>query len=198
MKSMFSMGFFSNDVFRAGGGRPYLGQVTLDLNSYLASLNDAVNKMGQINSWVQAHPNYNQLLGTQASNFQNYWNLASNDSITAMNVQATLQGADPSQAQVPISQSDKDTTDAFISEVGQLIGMINTAGTGGGTPVTALPGSPAANPSVPNLISQLLPTSKPGAPALKPGVPPPAPISTPLLVGGGILAVGLIVLLVKG
>lgn len=208
MKSMFSMGFFSNDVFRPAGGGAYLGQVTLDLSSYLASVTDAIGKFGQINSWIQANPNYNQLLGTQATNFQNYMNLANNDSITAGNVQATLQGADPSQPQAPITQDDKNVTDAFISEVGQMIGMINTAATGGATPTpsggatpvgaSGIPGSTAnSNPSIPNLISQLLPTSKP---PVKPGtLPAPAasPISTPLLVGGGILALGLVVLLVK-
>src|SRR5260221_14607751 len=121
MKSMFTMGFFSNDVFQPRA--PYLGQVTLDLAAYLGSINDAFNKLTQVNAWMQANPNYVQLLGGQASNFQNLYNRAQGDASTATNIQGFLQGYDPSAAQVPISQADKDTTDAFISEANQLLGI---------------------------------------------------------------------------
>lgn len=203
MKSIFSMGFFSNEVFHSG--RPYLGQVTLDLNSYLSSLNNAISQFGSVNAWVAANPNYQGQLGMNAQNFANYYSQAQADSVTAGNVQATLQGSDPSQPQVQISQDDKNTTDAFISEVGSLVGMIQNA-VPAGSPSAVSPANPAgglqtpaqaaSNPSgIPGLVNSLLPGAKP---AVKPVVPAAPAISTPLLVGGGILGIGLIVLLVKG
>lgn len=192
MKSMFSMGFFSNDMFHSAG--PYLGQVTMDVNDYLSSIGDAQNKLNQVNSWVQSHPNYAQLLGGQASYFQDLYNRSQSDASVVTNVQMALSSADPTTGHAGITQGDKDTTDAFISEVNQMLGIIQSA------PATPTPGTPAAPgvpPSgLPGLINSFLPK-----PAAKPGTPVPVPasgISTPLLVGGGILGIGLIVLLVKG
>src|SRR6266849_3047569 len=137
MKSMFSMGFFSNDMFHST--RPFLGQVTMDINSYLPTIADAQNKLNQVNAWMQSHPNYAQLLGGQASYFQSLYGQAQSDASAATNVQSILSSSDPSTGSAPIAQSDKDTTDAFISEVNQMLGIIQSAPAAAPAPV---PGAP--------------------------------------------------------
>ena len=194
MKSLFSMGFFSNDVFRSAPG-PYLGQANVDLQGYLASVNDAMNKYQQVVSWVNSHPNYQQLLGGQASYFQTLYQQSSgSDYNSATSVQQLLQSvaSDPTQTTATVGSDDKNATDAFISEVQQMLGIIGSAA----APGTPVPGSPAA-PTLPGAISQLLPGQKPATPAIVPIAPPASSISTPLIVGGAILGVGLIVLLAK-
>ncbi len=194
MKSLFSMGFFTNDVFRSAGGLS-LGQVSLDLPTYLASVNDAMTRYQQVVAWVTAHPNYAQLLGGQAQYFQTLYASASGgDHVVASNVQAVLAAAqaDPAQGNPSISSDDKNTTDAFISEVTQMQGIITSAP---GQTVSASPGA-----TLPGLISSLFPGQKPPVPGTVPVPAAPAAPSytTPLLIGGGILAVGLLVMLARG
>jgi hypothetical protein len=194
MKSLFTMGFFTNDVFRAADG-PSLGQVSLDLPTYLASLNDAMARYRQVTAWATANPNYVQQLGGQGQYFQTLLSSASGrDFAVASNVQAVLQAAqaDPSQGNPTITNDDKNTTDAFISEVSQMQGIIASAPGQGVQPAT--PGA-----TLPGLISSLLPGQKPATPATVPAPAAPAAPSykVPLYVGGGILALGLLVLLAR-
>ncbi len=192
MKSLFSMGFFTNDVFRPSveAMGQSLGQVTVDLPSYLASLNDAMTRYQQVTAWATAHPDYVQLLGGQGQYFQTLLSSASGrDYSVASNVKAILAAAqaDPAQPNPTITSDDKNTTDAFISEVSQMQGIIASA---------------PAQGTIPGLISSLLPGQKaptPGTVPVPAAAAPAAPsYTTPLLIGGGILAVGLLVMLVRG
>ncbi len=121
MKSMFSMGFFSNDVFQGRDGL-FLGASAADGNAYLSALAAAFAQYQQATSWMAANPNWKAILGSEASYFQDLSSAAQQDSVQATSMRTLLQG-DPT-AFDPSSPA-KGISDAFISEANSMLEIIS-------------------------------------------------------------------------
>src|SRR5574340_1022443 len=116
MKSMFSMGFFSNEVF---GSRsvPRMGQaatpdMSIDASAYLSMLNDAFAKYQAAKTWQAARPTWQQILGADASDFQNLMAAAAQDSVAAANIQSAI--SNTFSGDISVTPADKRTAEDFI------------------------------------------------------------------------------------
>lgn len=184
MKTLFQMGFHSQQFFPAHAQVRLagLGQNTIDGNAYLAKINDASNKMVTVNNWVDAHPNYAALLGSDASRFTAMYNQAPSAYDTVTNVSQRISSSDPSTWNM--TSVEQGQIDGWIAVMNELYNIVQAHSGVAPTP-----------PGFPNV--QLTPV-KPGAVPV-PGAPVPVASGgiSPLAIGAGaaaILAIGLVVL----
>lgn len=145
MRSMFSMGFFSSEAF---GSR--LGQQEIDAASYLATLNDALSKYQAAKAWQAARPNWQQILGVDASDFQNQMAAAGQDVAAASVIQSSI--SNTFSGNISVTPSDKATADNFVSEANALSRIIARYPQSAPAPA----GTPGAAGSSLSLTTQLL------------------------------------------
>lgn len=209
MKSMFAMGF-TQDVF--GGGapspafRPGLGPVPLrggggsggggggggspsrmgqaqgqlDADTMFGQVKEAESQVAIVNRFTAIHPNLEADLGTDYGTWQDYMQILSAAAPAEADVSAKLQSG---LVQVDISQSDYTAVQNYIQAAGvlaQIVGRHSAAP----KPMPMPTGVPT-KPSV---------TVTPGAAAPS---TPKNDLTTPLLVGGSLLTIGLVALLAR-
>lgn len=222
MRSMFAMGF-AQDVFGSRlespmlgrvGMRPYLGQNQVNGDSLLQQTQTAEAQVAAANQYIQNHPNLQQDLGSDFANFQAYMQTIANTTTSETNLSQQIAASGPG-ATINASDQDLQNTQQYIGAAGALAQIIANhpnvspaVNTQTGAPiVNPPPAAPAGAPTATQaaaagggLLNALIPGQKAGtAPAAK--APTPAPssgIPTPFLIGGGVLAVGLVALLAKG
>jgi hypothetical protein len=202
MKSMFSMSFTA-DPFGARLPSPMLGQVTLrgmsrgmgqqgaTADQLLASLQQADNQVAAAQNYVSAHPNLQQDLGADFPAFQQA--LAQTSNYSTVDIEAQLQA---SQAGTPlqISQGDYSDINTYVNAAATLAAI-----------TARHPAVSAAVPTTPGTPAPVMAPTTPGykVPAQAPGTKPASAaaaksdLTAPLLVGGGVLAIGLVALLAR-
>lgn len=197
MKSMFTMGF-TPDAF--GGGapspafRPGLGPVPLrgspsrmgqasgtsgqlDADTMFSQIKEAESQVAVVNRFAAIHPNLEADLGTDYGTWQDYMQILSGAAAAEADVSAKLQSG---LVQVDISQSDYTAVQNYIQAAGVLAQIA-----GRHSAVQKPMPAPTTKPSV---------TVTPGATT---STPPKNDLTTPLLVGGALLTVGLVALLAR-
>ncbi len=174
MKSMFSMGFFSNDVF--SGRDAFLGASAADGNAYLSALNAALAQYQQVITWASQYPSWQSILGSEASNFQDLYAMAQKELPKAQSQQSLL-SADPTTFDP--SSADKATADAFISDANTMLEIITRHPIPMGTVPISNPGTPPGGPL-------------PGTPAAA-----ASSLQTPLLIAGGFLVAAVAIVLLR-
>jgi hypothetical protein len=194
MKSMFTMGFEA-DVFGARMPSPMLGRVPIrgmgqttptDGDALLKQMQNAETQVAAVNQYIAAHPNLQIDLAGDYAGFQQNLQVLADAANTETAVSGQLQATAPGQ-QYQITSGDLATVQNYISAAAALTQIIaNHPGASGAPAATTPTLTPGARPAT----------------APKPAVPAPASaakpdLTTPLLVGGGILTVGLLVLLAR-
>jgi len=176
MKTMFTLGFASQDFFGSQQARyPALGDTTVDGDKILADISAAQEKMNVINQWVKSHPDYQTLLGSQLSTWNNLQAQIDNNYDVVTTVQQRLSSANPEAWFM--QKSEQTEVYYWIAAVNQLNDMVSQN-------YNLKPGArPAAT-----------------APVKAPVKAPVAPSSGPsaLVIGAGaIAAVGLLAVLTR-
>lgn len=209
MKSMFAMGFTA-DVFGARVSSPMLGQVPLrgqgpvrlgqtvtnDGDALLRQLQMAENQVAAANQYIASHPNLAQDLGADFGAFQQ--NMAVISSVADVETQVSMElQATPAGQQYVTTESNYNAVQSYIAAAAALAGAMSAhpnispaTNTASGTPVVAPAPAPGA--------TRLIPPQAPGtAPRSVATTPAKSDLTTPLLVGGGVLAIGLVALLAR-
>lgn len=148
MKTMFTMGFASHDLF--GIMNPYMGQAeppmsTDDRNKMLNDLGAAGDKFAAINAWIQAHPNQQADLGSDYQAFRNALDNSSSFSAAAASVSQRLNSDQP--ANWSISATDYNAASNWVLFVNQVYDIISRHGA---APAGGIPG---ARPGMPGYVA---------------------------------------------
>lgn len=185
MKSMFEMGF-TQDLFGSRLSSPMLGQVPIrgmgqarsmgqlttkeDGDLLLRQMTAAENQVTAANAFVSSHPNLQAALGTEYDSFQHNMSVIADAASAETNVSMALQSTPPG-GQYQINESDHQAVTDFIAAAAAVTASIARSGNKAGT----LPGT------APKTVVTA----------------PKSDLTTPLLVGGGILTIGLVALLAR-
>lgn len=197
MRSMFQNGF-QGDVFGSRvGGSAMLGQVklrgmgtvTTDRNGLLAKLQDAESKVAAVNQYVRNHVNLQTDLGGDWLAFQAAFGQVQQNASIETNVIMQLNSSPAGL--YDIADDDYAGALAYAQGASQAYSVIQDhpgfATAPGQSPAPGLPQNP--------YLPQTPGTRPPG------GAPLPAAktdLTAPLLVGGGVFAIGVIALLARG
>lgn len=182
MKSMFAMGF-TQDLFGSRLSSPMLGQVPMrgsqpsmgqlttkeDGDLLLRQLAAAENQVIAANAFVAAHPALQAALGADYEPFQHNMAIISDTASAETNVAMALQSTPPG-GQYQITEGDHQAIQDYIAAAAAVTASIARAAARGVTTTTG-----------PKTVVTA----------------PKNDLTTPLLVGGGILTVGLLALFAR-
>lgn len=178
MKSMFEMGF-TQDLFGTRLSSPMLGQVPMrgsqprmgeDGDALLRQMSVAEGQVAAANAYISSHPSLEVILAADYEPFQRNMAVIADTASAETNVAMELQATAPGQ-QYSISESDRQAIQAYITAAAAVTAAIARAESRGAQAVTP----PRSGP--------------------KTVVTAPAnDLTTPLLVGGSLLTLGLIAL----
>lgn len=186
MRTIFSMGFASKDLF--GAMNPFMGQdegpmSVADRNGLLQVLGAAADKYAAVSAWIDSHPNKAADLG---ADFQNFQNALSNAGVFSQPAAAVLQriaSNEPTNWVVPAS--DWNASSNWATTVDQLYDIVSrhSAITPAGSPAGTRPGGTGV-PLPPGAIGPRVPVAASSGPS-------------PLAIGAAAIgAVGLIALII--
>lgn len=186
MRTIFSMGFASKDLF--GAMNPFMGQAegplsVVDRNGLLQILGAAADKYAVVSAWIDSHPNKAADLGADFQNFQNFLANAGTFSQPAAAVMQRIASDD--SANWVVSSTEWNASSNWATTVDQLYDIISrhSAITPAGTPSGVNPGG-AGVPLPSGAIGPKTAAAASSGPS-------------PLVIGGAALAaVGLIALII--
>jgi hypothetical protein len=184
MKTLFQSGFSAQRRFWMGISSINSTALDLEMDTY-----------AKIQGWLASTPNPSNVLGTDYANFQ-----STNAEIRSL-YDAVVAIADKARANQDLNDDEVTKANAFIRDAEFLWATIQAHPSPASAPPAAAPTTPTTSstqaPPTPSPTTPPAGAAKPGAAppaAAAPAAPPSGPDYSPLLIGGGIVAALLVVI----